>query len=94
MKHYIIAKFNEDCDKQALYGPVAEIFEGVKDVPGVHGVKVKPCCVARPNRYDIMIEIDMDPEALPAYDACEAHKLWKQNYGGLLQAKTIFDSEE
>ena len=51
-------------------------------------------CINRPNRYDIMIEMEMDPEALTVYDACEAHKKWKQEYGDLLQKKTIFDSED
>ena len=41
-----------------------------------------------------MIEMEMDPEALTVYDACEAHKKWKQEYGDLLQKKTIFDSED
>ena len=94
MKHYIIAKFKEDVDTAALIAPITEVFDKTLNVPGIHGVKVKPCVIARPNRYDVMIEIDMDKEALDAYDACEAHKKWKQEYGPLLQAKTIFDSED
>jgi hypothetical protein len=38
-----------------------------------------------------MIEIEMDPEALPLYDKSAPHKEWKERYGGLLAAKTIFD---
>ena len=94
MKHYIIAKFKEECSWKELVGPVREIFEAAARVPGIHGVNVKPCCIARPNRYDIMIEIDMDKDALSAWDACESHKRWKEEYGPLLQAKTIFDSED
>ena len=94
MKHYIIAKFNDGCDWKALVEPITAVFQGVLTVPGVHGVKVKPCCIDRANRYDIMIEIEMDKEALPLYDACEAHHAWKETYGGMLKAKTIFDSEE
>ncbi len=94
MKHYIIAKFVEGTDVASLISPVTDIFEGTLQVPGVHGVRVKPCCIARPNRYDIMIEIEMDKEALEAYGQGEAHKTWKQEYGALLQAKTICDSEE
>ena len=94
MKHYIIAKLKDGVDKAELIGPVTELFQGVLTVPGVHAVTVKPCCIDRPNRYDIMIEIGMDPEALPLYDHCEAHKEWKRVYGDLLAAKTIFDSED
>ncbi len=94
MRHYIIAKWNEDVDKQAVLAPVKEIFEKTLEIPGVHAVNVVPCCIDRPNRYDIMIEIDMDPEALPAYDASAPHKAWKEQYGSLLSAKTIFDRED
>ncbi len=94
MKHYIIAKWNEGVDKAAQLAPVKEIFQGVLEVPGVHGVTVKPCCIDRANRYDLMIEIDMDKEALSVYDGCAAHKKWKETYGAMLSAKTIFDSED
>ena len=94
MKHYIIAKFNEGCEWKPMISAITELFEETLQIPGIHGVKVKPCCINRPNRYDIMIEMEMDPEALTVYDACEAHKKWKQEYGDLLQKKTIFDSED
>ena len=94
MKHYIIAKWNEGVDRQAGLAPVKEIFDRTLEIPGIHGVNVIPCCIDRPNRYDLMIEIDMDRDALEAYDACEPHKRWKKEYGDLLEAKTIFDSED
>lgn len=93
MKHYIIAKFKEGIDPAPLIGPVREIFEETLAIEGIHAVDVKPCCIKRPNRYDIMIVIDMDKEALETYDACEPHKKWKRDYGNMLQAKTIFDSD-
>ena len=94
MKHYIIAKFNEGCEWKPMLGAITELFEETLQIPGVHAVTVKPCCINRPNRYDLMIEMEMEPEALAVYDACEAHKKWKQEYGDLLQKKTIFDSED
>lgn len=47
----------------------------------------------RPNRHDLMIEMEMDPEALPVYDASAAHQEWKAKYGDAIQSKTIFDYE-
>ena len=91
MKHYIIAKFKKEYDARQLVSPITDLFGGVLQVPGIHGVNVIPNCVDRPNRFDLMIEIDMDREALEAYDACEAHKRWKREYGDMLEAKTIFD---
>ena len=91
MKHYIIAKLKEGIDKETLVAPVTAIFEETLSIPGIHAVKVKPCCIDRPNRYDLMIEIEMDPEALPAYDASAPHKEWKARYDEHIAAKTIFD---
>ena len=45
------------------------------------------------NRYDLMIEIDMEPEALDAYDRSVWHHQWKEQYGSLLEKKAIFDHE-
>ena len=94
MKHYIIVKFREECNKNELTQPIRELFQGVLDVPGVYSVQVKPNCVDRSNRYDLMIEIGMDPEALERYDACRTHHEWKQKYVELLQSKTIFDCSD
>ena len=94
MKHYIIAKWNEGVDRQALLAPVKEIFDRTLEIPGIHGVNVIPCCIDRPNRYDLMIEIEMDEEALVVYDECEPHKKWKKDYGSLISGKVIFDSAD
>ena len=94
MRHYIIAKLKDPAMAAALEELVRELFSETLQIPGIHGVRVKTCCIDRPNRYDLMIEITMEPEALEAYDTSEAHKKWKQEYGPLLQAKAIFDSED
>lgn len=93
MKHHIIVKFNEGVDVDALLEPVRAIFARTLEIPGVHGLELKRNCVARPNRYDLMIVLDMDPEALPAYDGSEPHKQWKNEYGPLTARKAIFDCE-
>ena len=66
MKHYIIVKFKDGTDVQALYKPVKEIFA----------------------------VMDMDPEALPAYDVCEPHLRWKEQYGPMMEKKALFDCED
>lgn len=48
-------------------------------------------CIDRPNRYDLMITIDMDEEALAAYDASDPHHEWKETFGDLIEKKAIFD---
>ncbi len=95
MLHHILVKWTEDVtDKAALAREVEALFLGVLAVPGVHGVTVHPNVVARPNRYDLLIRIAMEESALPAYDECETHHRWKDEYGHLVAKKAIFDCEE
>ena len=94
MKHCILAKWNETVtDKTALLAQVKALCAAADAIPGVHGVTVHPCCIDRPNRYDLMIVLDMDKEALPNWDASDIHHRWKDEYGGLLEKKAIFDYE-
>ena len=94
MKHCILAKWNETVtDKAALLAQVRALYTAADDIPGVHGVTVHPCCIDRPNRYDLMIVLDMDKEALPNWDASDIHHRWKDEYGELLEKKAIFDYE-
>ena len=94
MKHMILAKFNSEvADKAALLEPIRTMFSVASEIPGVHGASVYPCCVQRENRYDVMIVLDMDKEALPRYDESEMHAAWKHEFGPLLEKKAIFDWE-
>ena len=94
MKHYIIVKFVEGTDVKALVGPVKAIYDETLSIPGVHGVDVKLSNSDRANRYDLMIVMDMDKEALPAYDVSVPHLRWKTEYGDRVAKKAIFDCDE
>ena len=94
MKHYIIAKFKPEVtreQKAAMLPEIAALFGHLTQIEGIRGVDVCPNCVDRGNRFDLMIEIDMEKEALAAYDDCVWHRQWKEQYGTLLAQKTIFD---
>ena len=94
MKHYIIVKFVEGTDVKALVGPVKAIYDETLSIPGVHGVELKLSNSDRANRYDLMIVMDMDKEALPAYDVSAPHLRWKTEYGDRVAKKAIFDCDE
>ena len=94
MKHYIIVKFVEGTDVKALVGPVKAIYDETLSIPGVHGVDVKLSNSDRANRYDLMIVMDMDKEALPAYDVSAPHLRWKTEYGDRVAKKAIFDCDD
>lgn len=93
MKHYIIVKFIEGTDVGALMEPVRAIFERTLAIPGVHGVALRHSNSDRANRYDLMIEMEMDQQALPTYDVSAPHLQWKSEYGPLIAKKAIFDCD-
>ena len=93
MKHYIIVKWKDPAVMAGKAGEIQELFNDTLSIERINAVTVHPSCSDRSNRHDLMIEMDMDPAALPAYDACTPHKEWKKNYGEFILQKTIFDCE-
>lgn len=96
MNHCIICKFKPEItaeEKQAMYPAILDLFNNTKSIEGINDVKILKNCVARDNRYDIAIVIDMKREALEEYDHCVWHKQWKEQYGDMLEKKAIFDFE-
>ncbi len=93
MKHHIIVKFIDGTDIRALEGPVRGIFEETLAIPGIHAIDICLSNSDRANRYDMMIIMDMDKEALPAYDISEPHLRWKSEYGPITVKKAIFDCD-
>lgn len=97
MKHCILVKFKPEISdeaKRAMVPEVEALFRRTLSIPGIRAFRLLPNCVARDNRADWMLQLEMDAEALPLYDACEAHKAWKVQYGSMLESKTIFDYED
>mgnify|MGYP000244024100 CR=1 FL=1 len=76
-----------------MLADIKKIFNRTKQIEGVHTVNIYENVTPRPNRHDLMIEMEMAPEALPVYDASAAHQEWKAKYGEYIQTKTIFDYE-
>lgn len=95
MKHCILAKYRPEVypRREELLPRIREIFGPAAELEGVRCIHVYPNCVARDNRYDVLIVLDMTPEALPLYDASAPHRLWKEEFGPLLAQKAIFDFE-
>ena len=94
MKHDILIKYKPEVTKERkaeLIPEIAELFGHTKEIPGIRDMTLYPNVVERENRYDLMIEIDMDREALEAYDNSVWHRQWKEQYGSLLAGKAIFD---
>lgn len=97
MRHCILVKYNETVDqaaKEKLLPEIQKVFAPLTEIDGIESVRLFPCTVDRDNRYDLLIRIEMDPAALPAYDDSEPHRIWKRDYARYLEKKAIFDYEE
>lgn len=96
MNHCILAKYKSEIDdsrKEELAEEINALFQNTTSINGIHSVKIHKNCVSRENRFDIMIIITMDREALEEYDECIWHKKWKEKYANYLDKKAIFDYE-
>lgn len=94
MLHNILVKWNEQVtDKAAIIPQIQAVYARTTDIPGVHSVAFRPNVIDRPNRYDLLIQLDLEMDALPAWDASEIHKRWKADFGGLIEKKAIFDCD-
>lgn len=92
MIHYIIVKFNDTVtDKQDFYHQIEALFMPAAELPGVHGVQLYTTCIDRENRHDLMIRMELEPEALDVFDASPIHREWKERFGPYILSKTIFD---
>lgn len=95
MKHCILVKWNKEVtSKIAMLENVKNVFDKLLVIEGIHKVEYKQNCIDRTNRFDLLVEIDMDKEVLPAYDESAPHLEWKEKYGKFLENKAIFDFED
>ena len=92
MRHHILVKWKEDAAKPDTR-EIQAIFEEALAIPGVLSVSLHPNVIERSNRYDLLILLCMERGALEAYDASAAHHRWKEEYGGKIAQKAIFDCE-
>ncbi len=94
MQHYIIVKYNETAiDREALLKEIGSLFEQAVRMDGIHSVEVRPAVLMSDIRYDLMICMEMEREALAAFDASFIHSQWKSGYSGYIRHKVIFDCD-
>ena len=94
IKHHILVKWNSlIIDKKSLLPQIQSIFNKLLVYDGVSKVEIIENVIDRPNRFDLLICIEMEKDFLPIYDSSEPHHEWKEKYGKFLENKAIFDSE-
>lgn len=96
MQHHVIVKFNDTVkNKKALATEIGNLFKGmVGTVEGVHSVNPHFNCINMENRYDLMIIVDMEKDALEAYSCSPIHDKWINEYPQYLTSKVIMDYED
>ena len=91
MLHYILVKWNPDVEKQSAAQAVRALYAKAAEIAGVHRAEIRENITPRNNRYDLMIILEMDDEALSGWDHSQLHRQWKQKYGAHIEKKCIFD---
>jgi Stress responsive A/B Barrel Domain. len=95
MQHYIIVKFNDfAANHDELIAEITTLFKQAESLPGVYSVSVRRACILSDIRYDLMVIMDMEREALATFDASPIHREWKERFGKYLKHKVIFDCED
>ena len=94
IKHHILVKWNSLVkDKKTLLSDIQSIFNKLLVYKEVSNVEIAENVINRPNRFDLLICIEMEKDFLPIYDSSEPHLKWKEKYGKFVENKAIFDSE-
>lgn len=94
MKHHIIVKWNENAaGKAEMAERAAKAFAGAEMIEGVTACELIRSCSERPNRYDLMIRMEVSAEGLKNWDDSEIHAAWKRDFGPFIASKAIFDCE-
>ncbi len=92
MTHCILVKFISSFNLNNELENIKSIFNSI-DIKGVHEIRYKLNCIKLDNRYDLLIEIDMNKDYLSLYNECSQHKEWKDRYTKYIDKKAIFDYE-
>ena len=94
MRHMILVKLREgEGMPEDFAREIGPLFGRALEIDGVHAVRVIPACITAPNRCDVLIEMELTPEGLRAFDASELHAEWKRRFAQRLAYKAIFDGE-
>lgn len=94
MFHYILVRYNDQAtNREDLRQEIAALFDRALELPGVEEVQLHSAVIESPTRYDLMIVMRMQKDALAAFDASPIHREWKERFARYIDAKAIFDCE-
>lgn len=92
MNHLIIVKLKRNVtNMDEIIQQIEKLFEKSLELDGIHNIKIHKNIMKFPNRYDFMIDIEMEEESLKLFDNSKIHHIWKEKYSHYLEDKIIFD---
>ena len=94
MNHYIIVKFKSDFNYLEKIEKIEELFNEALNIEGIDNIDIHTSNSTLSNRYDLMIEMKLNSDALIEFDNSWIHKKWKDDFGRYIENKTIFDCEQ
>lgn len=93
MQHYIIVKFSSDYNYFEEVDKITNLFKESLKIDGVKNVDIYVSNSKLNNRHDLMIKMELTPQALVDFDNSWIHKKWKDDYSKFIETKTIFDCD-
>ena len=93
MQHYIIVKFNENTEKEKIINPIKELFKRTNKIKEIKKLEIFESNINLPNRYDLMIKMELTPKALNEFYNSYIHNEWKEKLSKYIMSKTIFDCD-
>ena len=93
MQHYIIVKFNENIEKEEIINHIKELFKRTNQIKEIKKLEIFESNMNLPNRYDLMIKMELSQKALNEFDNSDIHKEWKEKFEKYIMSKTIFDCD-
>jgi len=93
MKHYIIVKWADGVNKRELADKARKLYSNATSIECVKRVDICDNITARDNRYDLMIVLYLESDALTTWDESQLHKKWKSEFGAMIDKKCIIDCE-
>lgn len=92
MKHIILVKFKKEIEnKEDIIHNIKQLFSESTSLQGIYSVHIHKNIIDLSNRYDFMIELEMEMESLFLFDQSMIHKIWKHTYSSYIESKAIFD---
>lgn len=87
-----MVKWNETvADKKAMAEEVYQLWCKGLENKEIRKITKHENLLEKPNRFDVMYVVELDPADMQVWVDCEPHQIWKNDYAKYVEAKAIID---